>query len=91
MKILLNDHVKFIRQDLEEAWNLKTDESGWQDVVLPHDWAVSCPFDRNCSSGTGYLPGGTGWYRIHFDLPAGFEDKNISVFFEGVYKHASVW
>lgn len=91
MKILLNDHVKFIRQDLEEAWNLKTDESGWQDVVLPHDWAVSCPFDRNCSSGTGYLPGGTGWYRIHFDLPAGSEDKNISVFFEGVYKHASVW
>ncbi|MCR5279915.1 MAG: DUF4982 domain-containing protein [Lachnospiraceae bacterium] len=78
-------------KDIEDAWNTHLDDSDWEDVVLPHDWAVSRPFSKDNSSGTGYLPGGTGWYRIHFDLPEDVADKDVTVCFGGVYKHAQVW
>ena len=91
MKILLKKNVKFIRQDVEDAWIISLNDMKWDNVILPHDWAVTQPFCEDNSSGTGYLPGGTGWYRIHFDLPEQIQGKNISVVFEGVYKHAQVW
>ena len=53
------------------------DDSGWRIVTLPHDWSVEHPFDRAHSSGTGYLPGGTAWYRKHFELPAQLFGLNL--------------
>ena len=91
MQVLLQKNVKFIQKDIEDAWNTHLDDSDWEDVVLPHDWAVSNSFSESYSSGTGYLPGGTGWYRIPFDMPENAQDYDISVCFEGVYKHAYVW
>ena len=67
------------------------DDRAWKRVNLPHDWAVEQPFDRCWASGTGYLPGGTGWYRKHFVLPEGVEGKRVRVTFQGIYKHARVW
>ncbi len=66
------------------------DDSAWQSVTLPHDWSVTLPFDESCSSGTGYLPGGIGWYRKHFTLPE-LEGRKVFITFGGVYKHAKVW
>ena len=40
-------------------------DSGWRSVTVPHDWSVEQPFSERYSSGTGYLAGGTGWYRVH--------------------------
>ncbi len=90
-EILLQKNVKFILKDVEDAWNTHLDDSDWEDVVLPHDWAVSRPFSKDNSSGTGYLPGGIGWYRIPFDVPENAKEKDITVCFGGVYKHAQVW
>ena len=67
------------------------DDSGWQEVCLPHDWSVSQPFSRDCSSGTGYLPGGVGWYRLRFKLPKGAQGKRVLATFEGIYKNSRVW
>lgn len=91
MERLLQKNVKFILKDIEDGWNTHLDDSDWEDVILPHDWAVERPFSKECSSGTGYLPGGTGWYRIHFDMPKDAGDYDISIAFGGVYKHAKVW
>ncbi len=91
MQRLLQKNVKFILKDVEDGWNTHLDDSDWEDVVLPHDWAVSRPFSKDNSSGTGYLPGGTGWYRIPFDMPQDAADYDITVCFGGVYKHAQVW
>jgi hypothetical protein len=66
------------------------DDSAWQTVTLPHDWSVTLPFDEGCSSGTGYLPGGIGWYRKHFTLPE-LSGRQVSITFGGVYKHARVY
>ncbi len=67
------------------------DDRGWRRVTLPHDWAVEHPFDASNASGTGYLPGGTAWYRKHFQLTKAQADGRVRVTFQGVYKHASVW
>ena len=42
------------------------DDSAWQRVRVPHDWAIAGPFTTNEASGiTGRLPWkGVGWYRL---------------------------
>lgn len=67
------------------------DDSAWRTVTLPHDWSVEHPFDKCNASGTGYLPGGTAWYRKHFTLPQEAAGKRVRITFGGVYKHARVW
>ncbi len=67
------------------------DDAAWRQVTLPHDWSVEHPFDRSNASGTGYLPGGTAWYRKHFVLGEETQGKRVRLYFGGVYKHARVW
>lgn len=73
-----------------DFWARDFDDSSWQTVSVPFDWATAFPFSRDNSSGTGYLPGGTGWYRCHFDSDS-LKGKRVRVCFDGVYKHARLW
>ncbi len=82
---------KFHLGEVENGGYKGLDDSGWQEVTLPHDWSVGLPFSRDCSSGTGYLPGGVGWYRLRFQLPEEAAGKNVRVTFLGVHKNARVW
>lgn len=77
--------------DTDAAWYKGYDDSAWQQVTVPHDWSVEYPFSRACSSGTGYLGGGVGWYRVHFFLPEEYRGKNVRVVFDGIYKNSQVW
>lgn len=87
----LEKNWKFHLGDVEEAWYKGYDDSGWTDVIIPHDWSVEHPFDIVHSSGTGYLPGGIGWYRVRFTLPKEARGKKIILLFDGVYKNSQVW
>jgi beta-galactosidase len=52
------------------------------------------PFDSAQSAGgaaTGYVVGGTGWYRKHFTLSPSDSGKNVTICFDGVYMNADVW
>lgn len=89
--ITLSDHCRFHLGDEPDAWQAWYDDTGWQEVTLPHDWSVTLPFDRNCSSGTGYLPGGIGWYRLHIKPDESWRGKQISICFDGVYKNSRIW
>ena len=89
--INLNANWLFHLGDDPAADFMGYDDSAWREVTLPHDWAVEHPFDRRHASGTGYLPGGTAWYRKHFTLPADAAGKRVTLTFGGVYKHARVW
>lgn len=79
------------RQAVSAAWYKGYDDSAWRSVTVPHDWSVELPFSENYSSGTGYLAGGTGWYRVHFHLPEECCGKSVRVVFDGVYKNSQVW
>ncbi len=87
----LNQNWKFHYGECEEAWYKGFDDSAWRTVMLPHDWSVEHPFSREYSSGTGYLAGGIGWYRLRFHLPEEYRGKSIRVVFDGVYKNSQVW
>lgn len=84
---------RFQLGDAPDAWARGFDDSGWRDVTVPHDWSVELPFAEYCSSGTGYLPGGVGWYRARVPLtgwnPA--DGGTLMLRFFGIYKNARVW
>lgn len=84
---------KFAKGDLDEAIEVDYDDSNWESVDLPHDWAISGPFAPLKSSGnTGKLPWrGEGWYRKSFDLPAEAEGQRLQFLFDGVMASPKVY
>jgi beta-galactosidase len=69
------------------------DDSGWREVAVPHDWSIElAPTTQNgTTSGTGFFPGGLGWYRLAFTLPPALAGKRVSVEFDGVYMDSYVY
>ena len=86
-----NKNWKFNLDSLADASGANYDDTGWRELNLPHDWSVEFPFDTINGEGcTGYLPGGTGWYRKHFDLKLQ-ADQKAYILFDGVYNHSELW
>lgn len=76
----------------------KFDDSQWQTLNLPHDWAVALPFSTNADYDHGYKTVGPGfpsnsvaWYRRTFELPEEDKGKRIWVEFDGVFRDAEVF
>jgi len=69
------------------------DDSSWEGVNLPHDWAIKGPFNApGISGGMGRLPSnGVGWYRRKVSV--GTDDKGKSIFLDidGAMSYAAVW
>ncbi len=82
---------KFFKGDTAGVPDPSFDDGKWRDVDLPHDWSIEGPFSKEYASGTGYLPGGTGWYRKVFTVPASEKGRKIFIDFGGVYNNSEVW
>lgn len=72
------------------------DDSNWQPVTLPHDWAIQGPFfagpDAEVGGGMGRLPSpGVAWYRNKFDIPVTDHNKAIYLDVDGAMSYAMVW
>ncbi|MEV6172352.1 glycoside hydrolase family 2 TIM barrel-domain containing protein [Streptomyces sp. NPDC051954] len=69
------------------------DDSAWRELAVPHDWSIeqTPTTEHGTTSGTGFLPGGLGWYRLAFTLPPAFAGRRISVEFDGVYMDSYVY
>ncbi|HWT74119.1 MAG TPA: glycoside hydrolase family 2 TIM barrel-domain containing protein [Mobilitalea sp.] len=91
MNSFLLNHWKFHYKDVPEAWFKGFQDDNWEEVTVPHDWSVHMPFSKEYSSGTGYLAGGTGWYRSSFLLPEELRGKRIFITFDGIYKNSQIW
>nr|WP_237488167.1 glycoside hydrolase family 2 TIM barrel-domain containing protein [Hufsiella ginkgonis] len=91
--INFNQDWKFYPGDIQEASAANFDDTGWRILNLPHDWSVEAQFDENAAATTqgGALPGGIGWYRKTFRLPASASNKSVSVEFDGIYRNSEVW
>ncbi|HEY0505579.1 MAG TPA: glycoside hydrolase family 2 TIM barrel-domain containing protein, partial [Lysobacter sp.] len=69
------------------------DDSGWQRVTLPHDWAIAGPFlEDGPYGGMGRLQTwGPAWYRRTLDIPARDAGRSIFLDVDGAMSYATVW
>ncbi|WP_306316504.1 MULTISPECIES: glycoside hydrolase family 2 TIM barrel-domain containing protein [unclassified Streptomyces] len=69
------------------------DDGDWRMVAVPHDWSIeqTPTTEHGTTSGTGFLPGGLGWYRKKFTVPKAYAGKRISVEFDGVYMDSTLY
>jgi hypothetical protein len=60
------------------------DDSGWQNIGLPHSFSM--PYFQSKSFYTGY-----GWYRKHLTVPAAWSAKRLFLEFAGAFQDAQVF
>lgn len=90
--ISLTSGWKFYPGANENAASINCDETDWQTVTIPHDWAIAGPFDPKGDSNTGKLPWkGEGWYRYAWSMPVAMQDKRIILLFDGVMAFPKVY
>ena len=71
---------------------VQSGEASWTPVTLPHDWAISGPFDPKADGSTGKLPWrGVGWYRTTLKLAAADSGKRVYLDFDGVMASPEVF
>ena len=75
-----NEDWLFLLEDGNYA-GTEVDDTGWRTLDLPHDWSIEQSFDESLEAESGFLPGGTGWYRKHFTAE---EDGRYFIRFDGV-------
>lgn len=88
-----NKDWKFALQNDSTAANGNFPDQQWRVLDLPHDWSIEGEFrkDNPATTQGGALPGGIGWYRKSFVLPGAWDNKNIAIEFDGVYRNSEVW
>ncbi|MER2490410.1 sugar-binding domain-containing protein [Catenovulum sediminis] len=79
---------KFVQHDFND--------SAWQQVNLPHDWAISGPFyqgeNPEVGGGMGRLPSpGIAWYRKDLTINKSDLNKKIYLDIEGAMSYSMVW
>lgn len=90
--ITLHDGWKFREGPQEKGAAAGLDDSAWQAVTVPHDWAIAGPFIPDGDGSTGKLPWkGEGWYRRALDIPTSMADKHIYLIFDGVMAFPKVY
>jgi beta-galactosidase len=72
------------------------DDSSWEKVNLPHDWAIKGPFlkgwNAEVGGGMGRLPSnGVAWYRKKLEIPVSDAGKSIFLEVDGAMSYAMAW
>lgn len=103
---VFNEGWKFVRDSMpgDNPQDPAFDDSEWLTVDLPHDWSIMSlegeesddkigPFSKTSpgATSTGYVLGGTAWYRKHFTLGKKDAGKSVKIRFDGVYMETDVW
>jgi beta-galactosidase len=91
--VSFNQNWRFQLGDVNNGQDARLDDSQWRQLNLPHDWSIEGEFSEKAPAGTGggALPGGMGWYRKTFSIPANAKGKLIFIAFDGVYRNSEVW
>ena len=83
---------KFAKGNHAGAEMTDFNDASWQPVRLPHDWAISGPFNPNEDGYAGKLPWqGVGWYRKSFTLEKGDQGRRVYFDFDGVMAFPQVY
>jgi beta-galactosidase len=89
--VRFNGDWKFAKGSPVGAEKVDFDDSAWQVVRLPHDWAISGPFNPSENGYAGKLPWkGEGWYRKTFKLD-NWQGRRVYLDFDGVMAFPKVY
>lgn len=86
-----NEGWKFYLGTSSSAQTPNFNDSDWDNVTLPHDFSITQSYTTSGEAESGFLPGGTGWYRKTFILPESYASKQLFLNFDGVYSDAYVY
>ena len=89
--LLMDSGWLFFKGDVPGAEKADFNDGDWRKLDIPHDWSIEGPFNQEWASGTGFLPGGIGWYRKTFTIPKNNEGKKVYIYFDGVYNNSEMW
>ena len=93
--VVLADGWRFAKDASQNAdWSAEAfDDTAWEHVCVPHDWAIKGPFLKGEPSGmTGRLPWkGVGWYRLKFDVPVSAIGQCVFIDFDGAMAAPEVY
>ena len=76
------------------AWGAASttyDDSEWQTVNLPHDFASFQLPDKDANLAQGYRKRGIAWYRNLLKFEESDRGKHIELQLDGISTHATVW
>ena len=88
---LFNQDWRFYKGEPIGAEAVDFNDSSWRSLSLPHDWSIEGDFTVQGEAESGFLLGGTGWYRKHFVVPEKYQGKKFTINFDGVYMNAEVY
>ncbi|MBD0295529.1 MAG: DUF4982 domain-containing protein [Flavisolibacter sp.] len=71
-------------------------DKAWEQINLPHDWAIKGPFyegdNPEVGGGMGRLPShSVAWYRRKLNIPSADKSKFIYLDIDGAMSYAMVW
>lgn len=82
----------------EGPYTTTFDDSSWQEVTVPHDWAATLPSAPEASHSHGYKTIGykypecsVGWYRRDFEFSNADRNKRFQIRFDGIFRNSIVW
>jgi beta-galactosidase len=84
---------RFHLGDVANGQKSGLDDSGWRLLDVPHDWSIEGEFsvEHPATPGGGALPGGIGWYRKTFTMPAVDHARLVFLEFDGIYRNSDIW
>jgi len=82
---------RFHLGDVPAASTPQYSDDDWRQLNLPHDFSREGDFSQTNASCTAFLPGGIGWYRKTFTLPTDWQNKLVSIQFDGVSMRSQIW
>src|SRR5512133_938643 len=90
--ITLQTGCKFSKGNPKNAAQQSFDDSKWQDVRIPHDWAIAGPVQPNGDGNTGKLPWrDEAWYRKALDIKPEWNGKTIYLVFDGTMSNPEIF
>jgi beta-galactosidase len=92
-RVSFNQDWRFQLGEVGNGQDADLNDAQWRQLNLPHDWSIEGEFSEKNPAGTGggALPGGIGWYRKTFTMPATTRGKLVFIEFDGVYRNSEVW
>ncbi|MGN0443444.1 MAG: glycoside hydrolase family 2 TIM barrel-domain containing protein [Acutalibacteraceae bacterium] len=92
LELNFNKNWKFHLGDVSGAQRTGFDDSSWATVDLPYDFSIIQDYSlNNTETESGFLPGGTGWYRKKFSMPSEYSDKSVLINFDQSYNNTYVY